>query len=52
MAENEFSGPFAKEMSDFVELKMALGYKYTTERGILKRFGSFLSSEYDDLGKR
>jgi integrase len=49
LAENEFSGPFAKEMSDFVELKMALGYKYTTERGILKRFGSFLSSEYDDL---
>jgi integrase/recombinase XerD len=37
-----FMGPFKKEMEDFISLKRAVGYKYSTEPGILKRFDTFL----------
>lgn len=44
-----FTGPFRKEMQDFVSLKRAIGYKYNTEPGILKRFDAYLTSNYTDL---
>lgn len=49
MDKPKFIGPFAKEMSDFIDLKRAVGYKYVTESMILKRFDVFLSSEHSDL---
>lgn len=46
MAEQIFEGPFKKEMYNFISLKRALGYKYSTEPGILKRFDSYLVLHY------
>jgi len=33
-------------MQDFISLKRAVGYKYMTEEGILKRFDTFLTQNY------
>jgi len=41
-----YIGPFGKEMQDFIALKRAVGYKYLTETGILKRFDAFLVKNY------
>lgn len=46
MAEQIFEGPFKKEMYNFISLKRSLGYKYSTEPGILKRFDSYLVLHY------
>lgn len=46
MAEQVFAGPFRKEMQDFISLKRAIGYKYNTEPGILKRFDAYLAEKY------
>ncbi len=46
MSNPVFIGPFRKEMMDFITLKRAIGYKYLTEAGILKRFDSFLLDNY------
>lgn len=48
MAEPTFTGPFRKEMEDFISLKRSVGYKYNTEPGILKRFDSYLAAKYPD----
>lgn len=44
-----FTGPFRKEMQDFISLKRAIGYKYATEPGILKRFDAFLALNHAGL---
>jgi integrase len=44
-----FTGPFHKEMKDFIFLKRAVGYKYLTEAGILKRFDAFLEQNYPSV---
>jgi len=44
-----FVGPFKKEMQDFIAVKRALGYKYNTELGILKRYDAFLVQHYPSL---
>jgi integrase len=41
-----FIGPFKNEMRDFIALKRAIGYKYDTEPGILKRFDAYLALNY------
>ncbi|ATW25808.1 tyrosine-type recombinase/integrase [Candidatus Formimonas warabiya] len=54
MAEPVFTGPFKKEMQDFISLKHSVGYKYNTEPGILKRFDTYLAVKYpktDTLSK-
>lgn len=38
--------PFKKEMEDFISLKRAVGYKYNTEAGILKRFDTYLAMNH------
>ncbi|MFR3824027.1 MULTISPECIES: tyrosine-type recombinase/integrase [Hungatella] len=48
MAEPTFTGPFRKEMEDFISLKRSVGYKYNTEPSILKRFDSYLAAKYPD----
>ena len=49
MAEPTFTGPFRKEMENFISLKRSVGYKYNTEPGILKRFDSYLAAKYPDV---
>ncbi|MCL1918643.1 MAG: tyrosine-type recombinase/integrase [Peptococcaceae bacterium] len=44
-----FTGPFSKEMQDFISLKKSIGYKYCTAPGILKRFDTFLASNHTSL---
>jgi len=44
-----FIGPFKKEMQDFISVKRAIGYKYNTEPGILKRFDTFLAENYSSI---
>lgn len=41
-----FSGPFAKEMTEFILTKRATGLKYETEAGIIARFGKYLAENY------
>ena len=48
MAEPVFTGPFKKEMRDFISLKRSVGYKYASEPGILKRFDAYLAAEYPE----
>ncbi len=48
MAELVFTGPFKKEMQDFISLKRSVGYKYNTESGILKRFDTYLTAKYPE----
>lgn len=49
MNNSVYSGPFRKEMQDFISLKRAVGYKYLTEAGILKRFDTFLAQNYPSI---
>jgi integrase len=42
LSEQIYNGPFGKEILDFISLKRAVGYKYLTEAGILKRFYAYL----------
>ena len=49
MNNSTFIGPFKKEMQDFISTKRALGYKYNTAPGILKRFDIFLAENYSSL---
>lgn len=49
MAEPIFMGPFKKEMQGFISLKRAVGYKYSTEPGILKRFDTYLAEKYPQI---
>lgn len=49
MAEPIFEGPFKKEMYNFISLKRSLGYKYSTEPGILKRFDNYLVLHYPNI---
>jgi len=44
-----YQGPFRKEMQDFISLKRAVGYKYLTEAGILKRFDIYLAQNYPSV---
>jgi integrase/recombinase XerD len=48
LAEIAFAGPFKKEMQDFISLKRSIGYKYSTEPGILKRFDIYLAVKYPE----
>ena len=48
MAEQVFTGPFRKEMRDFISLKRSIGYKYSAEPGILKRFDAYLAAKYPE----
>jgi len=41
-----FEGPFRKYLQDFVQLKKAMGYKYDSEAGHLKRFDRFTLEKY------
>ena len=50
MIDPAFTGPFKKEMQDFISLKRAIGYKYHTGPGILKRFGAYLDDKYPSAG--
>ena len=46
MSEILFKGPFKKHLRDFIELKKAVGYKYDSEAGHLKRFDRFTLEKY------
>jgi len=41
-----YYGPFKTYIQDFIELKQAVGYKYLTEAGHLKRFDAFTVEKY------
>ncbi|MBE3102841.1 MAG: tyrosine-type recombinase/integrase [Bacilli bacterium] len=41
-----YYGPFKTHIQDFIELKKAVGYKYLTEAGHLKRFDTFTAENY------
>lgn len=49
MGDPVFTGPFHKEMKDFISLKRAVGYKYLTEAGILKRFDAFMEQNHPSI---
>lgn len=46
MNEFDFTGPLKDEMSKFILLKRAVGNKYKTEVGILKRFDRYLGQNH------
>lgn len=48
---NKFNyyGPFKTYIQDFIELKQAIGYKYLTEAGQLKRFDTFTVEKYNSV---
>lgn len=46
MSNIHYGGPFKDHIKSFVELKQALGYKYDTEVGHLKRFDKFTVEKY------
>ena len=41
-----YYGPFKDHIQDFIELKQAIGYKYVSEAGHLKRFDTFTLEKY------
>ncbi|HBM16418.1 MAG TPA: integrase [Lentisphaeria bacterium] len=43
-----YTGHFKEHIQNFVKLKHAVGYKYNTEAGHLKRFDRFTSEKYSD----
>jgi len=54
MNKMNYYGPFKTYIQDFIELKQAVGYKYLTEAGHLKRFDTFTLENYysvDTLSK-
>lgn len=46
MNKYDYCGPFKTYIQDFIELKQAVGYKYSTEAGHLKRFDTFTLEKY------
>ncbi len=46
MNKYNYYGPFKAYIQDFIELKQAVGYKYFTEAGHLKRFDTFTQKKY------
>jgi len=48
MNKYDYQGPFKNHILDFIELKQAIGYKYISEAGHLKRFDTFTLQEYAD----
>jgi len=46
MNKHIYYGPFKTYIQDFVELKQAIGYKYLSESGHLKRFDTFTLDKY------
>jgi len=46
MSEIIYEGPFKDHIKDHVELKRAVGYKYDTDAGHLKRFDRFTLEKY------
>ena len=48
MAEPVFTGPFKTEMQDFISLKRSVGYKYSSEPGILGHFDNYLALHYPE----
>lgn len=48
MNKYDYQGPFKCYILDFIELKQAIGYKYITEVGHLKRFDIFTLQKYAD----
>ena len=46
MSKIVYEGPFKDHIKDHVELKQAVGYKYNTDAGHLKRFDSFTLEKY------
>jgi integrase/recombinase XerD len=48
MCELIYEGPFKDHIKDHVELKRAVGYKYDTDAGHLKRFDRFTQEKYPD----
>ena len=42
-----YHGPFKTCIQNFIEIKQALGYKYITEAGHLKRFDRFTVEKYN-----
>jgi integrase/recombinase XerD len=48
MSEIIYGGPFKDHIQNHVELKRAVGYKYDTDAGHLKRFDRFTLKKYPD----
>lgn len=48
MSDMKYEGPFKDHIQNHVELKRAVGYKYDTDAGHLKRFGKFTSEKHPD----
>ena len=48
MNEIIYEGPFRDHIKNHVELKRAVGYKYDTDAGHLKRFDRFTMEKYPD----
>lgn len=46
MYEIKYAGPFRNYLKSHIELKQAVGYKYVTEAGHLKRFDQFTLEKY------
>jgi len=46
MREIIYEGPFKDHIKNHIELKRAVGYKYDTEAGHLKRFDRFTMEKY------
>jgi integrase len=46
MHKYSYNGPFKNHIQDFIELKQAVGYKYLSEAGHLKRFDTFTLEKY------
>lgn len=44
-----YYGPFKTYIQEFIELKQAVGYKYLTEAGHLKRFDTFTVENYHSV---
>ncbi|WP_222618011.1 hypothetical protein [Sporosarcina sp. resist] len=46
MSDIIYEGPFKEHIQNHVDLKRAVGYKYDTEEGQLKRFARFTLEKY------
>lgn len=48
MKKIDYTGPFKKQIKDFIELKQSIGYKYNTEAENMLRFDRFIHDKYPD----
>ena len=48
MKKIDYTGPFKKQIKDFIELKQSIGYKYNTEAENMLRFDRFTHDKYPD----